>query len=205
VVTLPVIHHQVAIAGRVIDAQAQLPMAGVIVSIADAPAEFTAWLALKAQQYGTVWAAMLPRADRALTGADGHFHFIDLPDGAYTLAAGLPGAGSRYAAAQATATVSRDGQGNLKMAAADMSLPATTVNGRIAGQNNAAVAMAQVRVQGSGEQTFSDGEGQYVLAGLETGNRTLLVAAQGYKPASQTVQLGQSGAVQTLNFVLAIA
>ena len=44
--------------------------------------------------------------------------------------------------------------------------------------------------------------GQYLLAGLETGARTVLVSAQGYQPASQTVSLSQAGVEQTLDFTL---
>lgn len=178
-ITLEQVRHQVAIVGRVTDAQTGGSIAGALVTITNAPSP-----------------------QKTLTAADGHFHFLDLPDGQYTLTTTLPGAGSCYGTAQVTVVVARDAQGNIKMASADMALPSTTVKGQITGQSNAPVVMAQVRVKGSGEQTFSDAHGRYLLNALETGSRTVLVTAQGYQSASQTVQITQPGSVQTLNFAL---
>ena len=146
---------------------------------------------------------LVERPDRTLTVEDGHFHFLDLPDGQYTLEASLPGSGTRFGTAQAQATVER-AQGKIAMAAADIALPPTTLKGRITSQNqNKPVFMAQVRVKGSGESAFTDSNGCYLLAGLEAGNRTLLVSATGYQPlAPQTVQLSAAGAVQTKDIIL---
>ncbi len=199
------VSHQAAIAGTVRDVQMQQPIAGAWVALTSAPAEFTAWLALKAKQYGDTWATLVERPDRTRTSLDGHFHFVDLPNGQYTLTASLPGAGSRFATAQATVTVSRDSQGNLTLVAADLALPPTTIKGQVTGQNNSPVVLARVRVQGSGEESYSDGQGQFTLAGIETGNRTVLVSAQGYKPASQAIQVAQPGVVQALNVALVAA
>ncbi len=177
--TLEHIRHQVAIAGRVADAQTGASLAGALVTLANAPSQ-----------------------PPTLTAPDGRFHFLDLPDGTYTVAASLPGSGTRYGAAQATVTVARDAQGNIKLAAADIALPSTTVKGQITGQGNAPVMMAQVRVKGSGETSFSDAQGNYVLTAVEAGNRTIVVTAQGYQAATQTVQITQPGSVQTLNAAL---
>jgi hypothetical protein len=160
------------------------------------------WLKIRARQYGGRWAAMVERPDRTQTAADGHFHFLDLPDGAYTLIVSLPGFGSRYGTAQAQASVARDAQGKIAMAGVEITLPPTTIAGQITGKDSAAVVMARVQVKGSGESAFSDGQGHYLLAGLEVGSRTLLVSAQGYQPVSQTVAISQAGATQTLNLAL---
>ncbi|MGD9101251.1 MAG: carboxypeptidase regulatory-like domain-containing protein [Anaerolineae bacterium] len=203
--TWETVRHQVAIAGRVSDAQTGKTIARARVEITAAPAEFTAWLAIRAKQHQEHWETMDERPDRTRTALDGHFHFLDLPDGSYTLTVSLPGSGSRYGTAQVVATVSRDAEENIVMAAADTTLPPTTVKGQITEQDSdpvILVAMAEVRVKGSGERTFSDGQGQYLLAGLETGARTVLVSAQGYQPASQAVSLNQAGVEQTLNFAL---
>jgi hypothetical protein len=40
--------------------------------------------------------ALAKRLDRTSTATDGYFHFLDLPDGDYTLIASLPGVGIRY-------------------------------------------------------------------------------------------------------------
>ncbi len=90
-----VVSHHVAIAGRVSDRQTGKPVPGARVTITG-PADFTARLALQAQQHGDRWERMAERPDRTRAAADGHFHFIDLPAGSYALTAALPAAGSRY-------------------------------------------------------------------------------------------------------------
>jgi len=159
------------------------------------------WLDNRRIQYGDRWNSMVERADRTRTAPDGHFHFIDLPDGQYTLTALLPGVGSRYGTAQLVVTVFRDDKGNINMAQADIALPPTTIKGKISKQSAESVPMAEVRVKGSGERVFSNSKGEYLMAGLEKGKRTVLVSVQGFKVASQTAQLNR-GAVHTLNFTL---
>jgi len=194
--------HQVAIAGNVTDAQTGKAIARARVEITAGPAAFTDWLALHAKQYANRWAAMAERLDRTHTQADGHFHFLDLPDGDYTLTASLPGSGTRYASAEARVSVSSDGEGNITMARADIALPPTALRGQITDQaDGEPVLLAEVRVKGSGERTFSDGDGAYLLAGLEAGERTVQVSAQGYETATSTVQLSQ-GETLELNVAL---
>lgn len=205
-ITWEIVRHQVAIAGRVTDAQTGRAIARALVSILAAPAEFTNWLALRRLEHGDRWLALVERPDRTLTVEDGHFHFLDLPDGQYTLEASLPGSGTRFGTAQAQAIVARDAQGKIAMAAADIALPPTTLKGRITSQiqnQNKPVVMAQVRVKGSGESAFTDSDGCYLLAGLEAGNRTLLVSATEYQTlAPQTVLLSATRAEQTQDFTL---
>jgi len=143
------------------------------------------------------------RPDETRTAADGHFHFMDLPDGVYTLMALLPAAGTRYNQEHVDVTVTRDGEGNLKpMGVADIALRPTTLQGRIVDPNNAPVPLAEIRVKGSGERTFSDAyedpkgdpqkstKGHYRLTGLEAGQRLMRVSAQGYQMADDlAVQL----------------
>jgi Carboxypeptidase regulatory-like domain len=202
VVTWEIVRHRVAIAGRVTDAQTGRTIGGAQVRITTAPAAFTAWLAMRAIQGGARWVAMVERPDQTRTAADGHFHFLDLPAGQYTLTASLPGLGSRYGTAEKQAMVSRDAQGNITMAAADIALPPTTLKGEITDQDGDRVALVEVRLKGSGERAFSDAQGRYMLAGLEAGQHTVLVSAQGYRPASRTVLISPAGTVQTLNAVL---
>ena len=197
------VRHQVAIAGQVTDARTGRAIGGACVQITIAPQAFRDFLALRALPYGERWETLVERPDRTRTAADGHFHFLDLPDGAYTCTATLPGAGSRYGTVQAGATVLRDAAGNLPMATVNLALPPTSLKGQIADQDTAdPVFMAEVRVQGSGEHAFSNAQGDYLLTGLETGVRTVQVAAQGYQAASQAVTLGQAGTEQTVHFSL---
>ncbi|MGA7412016.1 MAG: carboxypeptidase regulatory-like domain-containing protein [Bryobacteraceae bacterium] len=144
-----------------------------------------------------------PSAVRTRTAPDGLFYFLDLPDGRYTVRASIPGAVSRYATGKGDAEVSRDKSGRIRMATVEIGLAGTTVKGKItAPGHKAGLAMAEVRIKGSGERVFSDAQGQYVLAGIEPGNRTVLVYAQGYKPASHPVKLKEPGAIETVNFAL---
>lgn len=86
--------HRVAIAGQVIDAATQQPIAGAQVAIAAAPAEFQQRLRLQALPHGDRWAVMLERGDRTLTTPDGCFYFTNiLVEGDYTLVASVPVAG----------------------------------------------------------------------------------------------------------------
>ena len=193
--------HQVALAGQVTDEQTGRAIRGVRVEITSAPSTFQEWLNERKKQYGDRWDSMNEREDRTRTVPDGHFRFIDLPDGQYTLTVSLPGVGSRYSTAQLVVIVTRDDKGNINMAQADIALPPTTIKGKISEQSAESVPMAEVRVKGSGERVFSNSKGEYLMAGLEKGKRTVLVSAQGFKVASQTAQLN-TGAVHTLNFTL---
>jgi hypothetical protein len=200
-----IIRHAVAIAGRVSNAQTGKAVGGAGVGIADAPTEFTAWLATRAKQFGDRWQAMSQRPDRTRTAADGHFHFMDLPNGDYTLVASLPGAGSRYGQAEAAVTVNRGTEGNLIMATVDIQLPPTTLKGRITTEDTEGpvpVVSAEVRIGGSDEKAFSDDQGRYHLAGLEKGLRTVLVSAKGYQPVSHVVGFDAAGVEQILDVVL---
>lgn len=196
------VRHSVAVCGQVTDAQTGAAVGGARVEITAAPAAFADWLALQARQHGDRWATLKERPDRIYTAVDGHFHFMDLPDGEYTLTVTLPDSGSRYGEAQVTATVSRNAEGAILMATADAWLPPTTLTGEITGPGGGAVVMAEVRVQGSGERAFSDGTGRYLLAGLEVGDRTVRFSAQGYEALSQPVTLDHPGVVQVLDVAL---
>ena len=195
--------HQVTIAGRVADALSGKPLSGVEVAISEKPAPFKKKLEIAAIQYAGRWAGMPERPDRTRTRNDGLFYFLDLPDGRYGLSAAFPGSGNRYGKAEATATVARDAKDDMKIDFVNFVLNQTAVKGKITGPGHkAAVTMAEVRVKGSGERAFSDAHGEYVLAGLEPGKRTLLVFAQGFRAVSQVVTLSEPGESQTVNFNL---
>jgi len=198
-----IVRHQAAIAGGVIDAQTGTAIEKAQIEITDGPSEFFDSLEVRSKQYGTQWELLVERSDRTRTAPDGHFHFMDLPDGDYTLTASLPGSGSRYGTAENTVTVTRDAEGHIKMAAIEISLPPTALKGRVREQGtNDPVVMAEVRLKGSGERTFTNNEGRYLLVGLEIGNRIVLVSAQGYQSASKNRLFNQSGQVENLNFKL---
>ncbi len=191
------VRHRVAIAGRLTDGETGRALQGGRVEITGAPRSFQKWVAAHALQFGDRWPAMAERPDRTRTADDGHFHFLDLPIGTYTLTASRPRAGSRWGTATAEARVRKR-----SMAGADMTLPPTTVKGRVV-RKNKAIAMAEVRVRGSAERDHSAGDGSYLLRGLETGERTLEVTAQEFpEPQTWTVALDHPGAVEILDLDL---
>ena len=197
------VRHQVAVAGKVTAVVAKKPVGGAVVNIIEMPHALKSLLVTKSMQYGARWGAMAERPDRTRTAADGLFYFLDLPDGKYTIAASVASCGKRYGGARGSAAVSRDAKGNVKMAFLEIGLQPTTVQGKVTGAGHkAGVLMAEVRVKGSGERAFSDAQGEYVLAGVEPGNRTILVAAQGYRTAAKPVTIEQPGELAILNFAL---
>jgi hypothetical protein len=197
------VRHQVAIAGRVNDAGTQKPLAGAVVRIVEMSPALKRVLAMKATQFGPQWKAMAERPDRARTAADGIFYFTDLPDGKYTVEASMTAFGKRYGAARGPATVSRDANGKLKLAFLELGLRPTAVQGKVTGSGHkAGLMMTEIRVNGSGERAFSDGQGEYVLNGIEPGKRILTAAAQNYQPASKPVTIEQPGDIVTVNFTL---
>lgn len=197
------VRHQVAAAGTVTDTVTGNPLRGVDVTLTDGPAAFLDMIALRAVQAGKRWSNLAERPDRTRTRADGHYHFMDLPNGGYTLEAAWPGAGSRFAVVTTTFTITRNPDETINRVAADISLDPTTLSGTITDKDSTdPVVMAEVRLQGSGERAFSDSSGHYVLAGLEVGTRTVLVSAQNYESAAQTVALTPAGSTQTVDFLL---
>ena len=143
------------------------------------------------------------RPDRTRTAADGHFHFLDLPDGNYAVTASLPEAGSRYGTAEVkNLPVSRDGEGRIAWAWTEVKLPPTTISGKVTNQSASPVKLAVVRVKGSGENAFTDDTGEYRLTALEIGKRTVSASAPGFKAAPKVVQLGEAGKKQAVDIVM---
>lgn len=197
-----IIRHAVAIFGTVTDSRTGKTLKGARVQITSGPAAFTSWLALKAMEGRTRWEFLKERPDRRCTAQDGHFHFMDLPDGQYTLTASMPDMGTRYGIVQTQLTVARDAQSHIIMATVDMALPSTAVTGLVTTQGGAPLPMALVQVMGSGERAYTNGDGSFLLRGLEAGSRMVTASAQGYEHKSLTVNLAQAGVVQTADFVL---
>jgi hypothetical protein len=146
---------------------------------------------------------MVERPDRTQTAIDGHFHFLDLPDGDYTLTASLPGTGTCYGAVEKKVQVSRN-DNKIKLAAADIALPTTGIKGQITRKDSSqkSVVMAKIQVEGSGESTFSNKEGEYKLIGLQAANNVkvkVFVRGNEVTHKSETVICGE---MKTLDFEL---
>jgi hypothetical protein len=143
------------------------------------------------------------RPDQTRTAADGHFHFLDLPDGDYAVTASLPEAGNRYGTAEVNnRSVSRDGDGRIAWTWTDMKVPPTTIGGKVTNQSAAPVKLASVRVKGSGENALSDDTGEYRLSALEVGSRTVSASAPGLKADPKIVQLDEAGKKQVVDIAM---
>jgi CarboxypepD_reg-like domain len=147
------------------------------------------------------------RPDQTYTAPDGHFYFLDLPDGKYALTGSLSSLGSRYGTAQAkNITIKRDADGKITTVNPDViQLPPTTLKGKIVAQsggNN--IVLAEIRIQGSGAATFSNKEGDYMLTELETSSekRVIEVKAPGFQSAEKQILLNKEGSEKTLDFAL---
>ncbi len=170
-----------------------------------------------------------------LPGVDhpGYFYFLPLSAGGYDDVAGilgdyvltvsLPGAGRRYSTAEvrtATAKATLDDAGGHQVeTSADVALPPTAIRGALTyidlkGKTQPLV-MAELRIEGSGERTFSDSDGHYLLAGLEAGrppadastppadavSRRLRIRARGFVERTEEVLL-RPGELETIDRTL---
>jgi hypothetical protein len=187
-----------AFAGYVSDAATGAPIAGALVAIGAGPPDFETRRAVLAALPG--WASAAERLDRAITRADGRFVFVNLPDGAYTLAVSAPRQPGRYAPATASATA---GQASAPVAVA-LTPPATpppppppspsTQTARIVGRvvkhsSRRPVAGALVRVSGTDLAARTDADGRYAIEGAPLGSRTVEVGAEPFDLARRHVHL----------------
>jgi hypothetical protein len=77
-----------------------------------------------------------------------------------------------------------------------LELQPTAVKGKVVdAARNTGIVMAEVRMKGSGERTFSDAEGHFILSPVQPSqNRRVLQAfAQGYEPAEEEVLVAGVG------------
>jgi hypothetical protein len=195
------VRHKVAIAGQVSDNETGKTISNAIVEITQMPEAFKMKRSLQALQYGSDWETLLKRCDRTTTANDGFFYFTDLPPGAYTLTAALPGAATRYKIAQTTAIIPNEG----KLVSANIALLPSGIKGKVMDWQEVAIARAKVQIVGSGEFTFTDDNGNYQIVGLEAPKQegskrkiTVVVSAKDYQQISKNPELSL-GEVVTVN------
>jgi hypothetical protein len=173
-IQVPLKTRRLAFAGKVVDAVTAQPIAGVVATLSTRP-------------------------DRAISGADGCFAFLDLPDGDYEVSLALPRGSARYGSALHKFLVPRD-------PAADpihlIHLPPTGAQGRVVARGSSTplrlprpLPLARVRVEGSGELAYCDEQGRFYLSGVEAGDRRLSAGAAGYRRVTVPAQINVGSVV----------
>ena len=176
----PSIRHQVAIAGKVIDAATRQAIAGAEISLSEMPIKYKSVLKLKAMQYGAAaWQQMRQRPDRTYSHQDGYYFFRDLPVGDYTLTAWLPNAATRYGSVSQNIAIAPN---SINPVYIDLLLPTTGIQGKITAPENEKF-MAKVQIQGQSGYALTNGDGEYLLTGIEASQEavTLTIVAAGYE------------------------
>jgi hypothetical protein len=207
-ITLSKSVHEVAIAAKVVDPRTSIGVAGASVEITSMPAAFTSWLSLRALGYGSKWATMTERPDRTVTADDGMFCFLDLPDGAYTVAITPKGGGRRFGATTHAFTVARDASGDINATIALISLPATAIEGTIVesqgdgSTSSSPISMATIQMQGTLERTYTDASGAFYLTDIEPGVRKLTISATGYQTVTVTATIVKGEITEMGSFVM---
>lgn len=144
-----------------------------------------------------------PELAATTSARDGHFHFLELPAGSYTLTAAMPGGRGRHGSAKARATVRATRAGGLVAGYAELEVPSTRIEGRVLAEDGTPVHLAEVRLTGSPERAVTDADGRFELRGVELGDRTLSVSARGFRSASADVKLSKSGTAKPATVKLA--
>jgi hypothetical protein len=202
--------HQVAIAGKVVDPETSLGVAGATVTITAMPATFTKWLSLRALSYQDRWDKLAERPDRTVTAPDGFFRFIDLPDGTYTVTVSAKEGARRFGDTTQSFTVARDATGTIKAPIALIALPATGLRGMLVESTSnddgttstTPISMACVEVSGTRERAYTDAAGGFYLTDLEPGVRTLTISASGYQTATVTATIVKGDVTEMGSFVI---
>lgn len=222
------VQHHVVISGVVFDAITEQPIPAAEIVLAQIPPALNTRLVLKALQIGNQWQTRPERGDRiwidpnrplaileqanghyhlqTWTSRDGYFTFLDLPPGDYIVQASLPDTGRRYGAAKRDRITVTQDQEKIATVFVELPLPPTTLTGKVTMPDP--ISMAKVQVQETGDYTYTNSAGEYLLTRLEaseTKEWAIAVSAPGCElDASEPfvkVKLLQ-GQVQTQNFSL---
>jgi hypothetical protein len=145
-------------------------------------------LQLKALQYGNAWEQMSQRPDRTYSGKDGYYFFRDLLEGDYKIEVILPNTGTRYGVVSQRVTLAAD-PANRGVIHVDLLLPTTGLQGKITAPEDEKF-MAKIQIQGQGDYALTNGDGEYLLTGVEAGQKevVLKVSASGYELDLSAIQ-----------------
>ena len=156
------------------------------------------------------------RPDMTTTAVDGHYYFMDLPNGQYQVTATPTNTrhGSSVGIFQVP-HVQDDESDKLNYTLANLELSPTAIIGMIRtkpdpltpSEPSKPVKFASVRIAGTSLDTLSNTKGEYQLLPL-TAMRdrpwqiTVHVSARGFKPSTQDVEISGAGNVVWLDFEL---
>jgi hypothetical protein len=195
--------HKVSIAGCVIDNVKLKPLSRARVTIVAMPAEVERDFRIQAKYGNNRGGSAQVLRSMTVSRSDGLFWFVDLPEGEYRLRAEIPSLGRRCGIAEQKVLVTRDKEGSVQRATTTLTVPITRLNGKVTGNNHPnGVAMAHVRVKGSGEQAITDVHGFYSLQGIEWGKRKVVVTASGYRALPREVDFAGPGVMVEHDFQL---
>lgn len=210
------IHHRVAIAGKVMDKRAGLPIAGAELELVDGPEAFQTAVAVRSQD--PKWLQRRERLNRAFSRPDGLFYFLDLPAGGpYKLEVSVSYMSTRYGRQLHDADIDvppapDSPASRVQYAWVDIALTSTGVAGKVITISNGAekpVARANVRIQDAAGVT--DADGQFFLDGLigprddarfERPKASLHVSAQGFESGDQEIDLKVGTITQDITIIL---
>jgi hypothetical protein len=157
---------EISITGRVVDGDAQAPLAGANVTLTG------------------------PASSQLVTDAEGRFSFRTLAAGTYQLTVSL----APYSTVGASTTV-QSGQainfGDIALLRTSTPI-AATLRGRVAGKvTSLGIGGARIEIAARGLSAISDASGNYEIAGIPNGAATVAVTANGYAPAQVVVNFSE--------------
>lgn len=194
---------QVAIAGKVLLAETDQPLANAKVEIIKMPVKCQRILQLKAMQAGNKWALLPERIDRKLTRGDGSFYFTNLPIGNYVIQASLVKGGTSYlSVTQAFNVKQKQNSTDLETAMGTLKILPTGLQGKVLAKG-LAIAYAKIRAVESNVETLSDAAGNFRFVGLEASSQPTVfqISTADQPPQRRSVML-QQGVMTTIDFAL---
>jgi carboxypeptidase family protein len=114
------VRHSVALLGLVTEEKTGKPIGGAVVTITGMPKEFKVKSEMRVMQVLRPGYKQTARIDETQTDYDGHFYFMDLPVGSYTVSASTAGRNPALGSGEGRVTVNKDGR--YEIAAVDITV-----------------------------------------------------------------------------------
>ena len=184
------------LAGRVLDANSDQPVAGAQVVVT--------WFHVEFSSAGLHRVRAVRQVE---TGPTGEFHICQIPPRLRVLIRATKATGASGAAPGGVESVEREydmGDRFVGIVALHVPLPATiassmgvgetaALSGRVTYADGKPAAAATVGVVGSDASSVTDDKGQFVLRGVRPGTRTVIARTLGYEPVTALAEVGLGG------------